>query len=368
MKRYVKKILASALTLSMLAGLAACGNSEQNPSNPGNGGNSASQGSGTSASSSSQAQEVTIPDEITFVIPYSDTSGTNTVWRAFGAALEEMYGTTVVYENQSGASGAVGATYYMTQSPHDGSAVVCMAESTTLFKANELADYTYDDFEPLVLLSANCGILVTYPGSKLDGLTFTEVITYLQEHPGTTVGGTGVGGMCWIWYTILHEVYGIELNIIDFDGSGEGNTQLMGGHIELFVNGYTTGKSLIDAGSVSPVCVFAKERLAGLPDIPSVSEYTEDLDKYMPNGSFFVAEVSKDVPAEMTQALREAFLKVAEGETMQAWCAANNGEYLGLTGDEANEYMKHQQAVNSYLLYDTGNSSVDPASYGMTRP
>lgn len=368
MKRYVKKILASALALAMLAGLSACGNSgQQTPSNSG-GGSGANSGSVSGSPESSQGQTASIPKEITFVIPYSDTSGTNTVWRAFGAALEEMYGTTVVYENQAGANGAVGATYYMTQSPHDGSAVVCMSESTTLFKANDLADYTYDDFEPLILLSANCGILVTYPGSPMDGMNFTEVITYLQQHPGTTVGGTGVGSMCWLWYQILQNIYGIELNVIDFNDSGEGNTQLMGGHIELFVNGYTSGRPLIEAGSVSAICVFGKERLAGLPEVPSVSEYTEELDKYMPNGSFFVAEVSKDVPAEMTQALREAFVNVAEGDTMQAWCKDNNGEYLGLTGDAANEYMKHQQAVNSYLLYDAGISSVDPASYGMTRP
>jgi len=362
MKQYVKKLLVSALALAMLASFSACGktNEAQN--------SSVSAAGSQSTPAESTPQEVSIPSEITFVIPYSDTSGTNTVWRAFGAALEEMYGTTVVYENQSGASGAVGATYYMTQSPHDGTSVVCMAESTTLFKANELADYTYDDFDPLVLLSANCGIMVTYPGSEMDGMNFNELIAYLQDHPSTTVGGTGVGGMGWIWYTILQEVYGIELNVIDFDGSGEGNTQLMGGHIELFVNGYTTGKSLIDAGSVFPICVFNKERLVGLPDIPSVSEYTNELDKYMPNGSFFVAEVSKDVPAEMTEALREAFLNVAQGDKMQTWCAANNGEYLGLTGDEANEYMKHQQAVNSYLLYDSGNSPIDPATYGMTRP
>ena len=309
-----------------------------------------------------------LPEELTFVIPYSDTSGTNTVWRAFGQALENMYGTKVIYENQPGASGAVGATYYMNESPHDGTAVVCMAESTTLFKANELADYDYDDFEPLVLLSANCGILVTYPGSALDGMNFEEVIAYLQENPGTTVGGTGVGGMGWIWYTILAEKYGIDFNVVDFADSGEGNTQLMGKHIELFVNGFTTGRSLIQSGEETAICVLNNERLAALPDIPALTEYAEDLAVYVPNGSFFVSEVAADVPADVTENLRAAFMAVAEGEEMQAWCAANNGTYLGLTGEEANAYMKHQQAVNSWLLFDSGNSSVSPDTYGVERP
>ena len=40
-------------------------------------------------------------------------------------------------------------------------------------------------------------------------------------------------------------------------------------------------------------------------------------------------------------------------------------QLLGLTGDE---YMKHQQAVNSWLLYDSGETDVSPETYGVARP
>jgi hypothetical protein len=52
----------------------------------------------------------------------------------------------------------------------------------------------------------------------------------------------------------------------------------------------------------------------------------------------------------------------------QQFIKTNSGKMLGLTGDTANKYMKHQQAVNSWLLYDSGSSKISPDSYGVSRP
>ena len=364
----LRKAIGLATTLALMTTLfVGCG-TQQTPAE-----STPSDASGNTGDQSAQTEQVDtsgFPEdgELTFVIPYSDSSGTNTVWRAFGAELEKVMDVTVIYENQDGANGAVGTTYFLNQ-PHDGTYILCSSEGTSMFKANNLIDVDYDDLTPLVLTAANCGILVTYPGSRFDGMDFNEVIAYLQEHPGeVTVGGTGLGAMPWIWWTLFEQVYGVEVNTVDYSGSGEANTQLMGEHIELLVNGYTTGKPLIDAGSISAICVFDTERLEGLPDVPSISEYTNEFDNYMPNGSFFVAEVAIDTPQEVVDILRDAFVKTWESEGYQEWMTNNNGRMLGLTGDEANEYMKHQQAVNSWLLYDSGVTDVSPETYGVERP
>ena len=61
-------------------------------------------------------------------------------------------------------------------------------------------------------------------------------------------------------------------------------------------------------------------------------------------------------------------MKTWESEGYQEWMKNNNGAILGLTGDEANAYMKHQQAVNSWLLYDSGATETSPETYGVPRP
>lgn len=365
LKKAMSLAMAMVMTMTLITGC-----NQQSSSNSGTSSGAASSVGSASSAGETNAEASNFPEsgELTFVIPYSDSSGTNTVWRAFGAELEKVMGVKVIYDNRDGASGAVGTTYFLNQ-PHDGTYILCSSEGTTMFKANNLIDVDYDDLTPLVLTAANCGILVTYPGSRFDGMDFNQMIDYLKEHPGeVTVGGTGLGSMPWIWWTLFEQVYGVELNIVDYSGSGEANTQLMGEHIELLVNGYTTGKPLLDANSIVGICVLNPERLEGLPDIPAISEFTDEFDNYMPNGSFFVAEVAADTPAEVVEILRDAFMKTWESEGYQEWMTNNNGEMLGLTGDEANEYMKHQQAVNSWLLYDSGETDVSPETYGVARP
>ena len=40
---------------------------------------------------------------------------------------------------------------------------------------------------------------------------------------------------------------------------------------------------------------------------------------------------------------------------------------ISLTGDAAKEYIDHYKAVTSYLIYDSGASDIDPASFGVER-
>ena len=366
----LKKTLAVVMALALsVTGLTACGSSSGGSSTTAASGGTAAASGSTAANTDNASTEGNSLSgkEITFLIPFGDSSGTNAIWRPFGAALEEVTGCKVVYENQAGASGSVGTTYFMNQ-PHDGNTILCSSESTTLFHAQNLIDVDYDDLEPLVLVGANCGILVTYPGSPLDGKDFNEIIQYIKDHPGeVTVGSTGLGGMPWVWWTLLSNVYDLDLVIVDYDSSGDGNTQLMGGHIDLFINGYTTGKPLIDAGSVVPIVTLDLEALPGV-DAPAISEFTDAFDAYLPYGSYFVAEVAADTPADTVNTLREAFLATYNSDTYQEFINANCGKLLGLTGEEANTYMKHQQAVISWMLYDTGNSATSPSDYGVERP
>lgn len=356
-----KKIMSLAIVTAMVAGcLTGCSSSKSS---------SISSTAGSSGQGKEQAAADTFPKkEITLVIPFGDSSGTNTIWRAFGAVLEKEVGVKVLYENQAGAGGSVGTTYFMNQ-PHDGYTILASSDATSLFKANQLIDVDYDDLTPLILLSANCGILVTYPGSQLDNMDFNQVIEYIKAHPKeVTVGTVGIGSMPWVWWTLFEQVYGVELTIVNYDSGGEANTQLMGKHIDLFINGYTSGKPLIDAGSLKAIATMDLERLEGLPDVPAVSELTKDFDAYMPNGSYFVAEVAADTPADVVDKLRDAFTNAYNSGEFQQYIRTNSGRALGITGDAANEYMKYQQAVNSWLLYDSGNATVSPDSYGVSRP
>ena len=119
-----KKAMSLAMAMVMTMTLITGCNQQSSSSSSASSGTASSAGS---ASSQGETQTGTsnFPEsgELTFVIPYSDSSGTNTVWRAFGAELEKVMGVKVIYDNRDGASGAVGTTYFLNQ-PHDGTYIL----------------------------------------------------------------------------------------------------------------------------------------------------------------------------------------------------------------------------------------------------
>lgn len=305
--------------------------------------------------------------DITAVVPFGNTSGTDGMWRPFLSIAQEKLGVSIVVENQSGASGSVGTQYFMNK-PADGYTILTGSESATMFHCMNLIDVDYDDMIPLCLVARDCGVLSTYPGSPYAEMGFQELIDYILAHPGeVTVGTTGVGTMPYVWWALLKQQYGIDVTQVSFDGSGDGNTALMGKHIDLFINGLTTSRPLVEAGSIVPLCVFDKERVEGY-DCEAITEAQPEFEKYLPYGSFFVAEVKADTPPEIVEKLKTVFMETYNSKEYQDFLDQKGNIKMGLTGDEANAFMKHQQAVISWLLYDLGESEVEPSSYGVDRP
>jgi tripartite-type tricarboxylate transporter receptor subunit TctC len=59
---------------------------------------------------------------------------------------------------------------------------------------------------------------------------------------------------------------------VPFQGGGPAQTALMGGHIDLFCHLSTTGLAPVKAGSIKGFAVTSGERLADLPDLPTMKE------------------------------------------------------------------------------------------------
>jgi len=358
----MKKRITSILALAMAAlWITGCGGGGESTS-------AETTKSDTAAEGTTAAANEKYPEsDIACVVPFGDTSGTNTIWRAFvSAGLEAELGVSCIFDNQSGASGSVGTTYALNQ-PADGYTILMGSESTTMFKCLDLIDVTYDDMIPLCLVARDCGILCTSPGSKFEGMNFQDVIDYMLANPGeVTVGTTGVGTMPWVWWTLFENTYGVDITQVSFDGSGDANTALMGGHIDLFIPGITTSSALVEAGSLVPICVLDEEKLEGY-DCDTIIDYNADFQQYLPYGSFFVASVKAGTPEDIVKKLQDTFMKVYDNEEFQSFLQTRGNIPMGLTGDDAQEFMKRQQAIISWLMYDLGESEIEPSEYGVER-
>lgn len=208
--------------------------------------------------------------------------------------------------------------------------------------------------------------MITYADSPYQSVQ--DLIDAAKANPGRiSVGTTGVGGLPDIWWTILEHEFDVEFNRVAFDGSGEANTALMGKHIEAFVAGTQTSYPLMQDGSVRALAVMDSSDIEGYEDVPKLNELYPELEQYMPYGPYFVVSVKAGTDQAIVDKLTDAFMQAYETDEFQEYIKSVKDIPLGLTGDEANEFMKRQQAVVSWMLYDVGATDTPPSEYGVER-
>jgi len=81
------------------------------------------------------AQAATYPDKPgRIVVPFAAGAGTDAMGRLLAQKLGDLWGVSVVVENRTGASGAIG-TQYVAQSPADGHTLLLVAAPFTTVPA-----------------------------------------------------------------------------------------------------------------------------------------------------------------------------------------------------------------------------------------
>ncbi|WP_434310904.1 tripartite tricarboxylate transporter substrate binding protein [Hominifimenecus sp. rT4P-3] len=365
----MKRWLSVALAAVMAVSLGACGNSKETTTQADTtkaaaATNAESEATETTAGGGS---DIAFPEhDLQGYITYGAGGGTDTISRAIAPGMEAALGQSIVLQNKSGGSGSVG-TAHVLGLESDGYSLLFHSESTTLFKALDIIDITYDDLTPIMVTGGGCGVLVTAPDSKYQ--TFEDVLAAAKENPGTiSVGSCGTGTLPDIIRIMMEQVLGVEFNMVSFDGDSEALTALMGGHIDLHVCTSFTAVPMVQSGNIKPLLVFSDEEVYGFEGVPLATSVDEKFNDYLPWGPFYGLSVKAGTDQAIVDKLTDAAKKAYAGEDFQKYLEASGTIPIGLTGEEANEYMKSMQSITCWLLYDAGVTTVEPTEYGVPRP
>jgi tripartite-type tricarboxylate transporter receptor subunit TctC len=100
-----------------------------------------------------------------------------------------------------------------------------------------------------------------------------EFIALAKAEPGKrTFGSSGVGGSSHIPAEMFTRRAGVQMTHVPFRGNGPSSAALLGGQIDMIVDGLAPQIGNIAEGRVRVLGVTTKERTPFLPDVPAVSE------------------------------------------------------------------------------------------------
>jgi tripartite-type tricarboxylate transporter receptor subunit TctC len=209
---------------------------------------------------------------ITMVVPFPAGGATDTLARYLAEQMRGLLGQPVIIENVGGAAGSIGVGRAV-RSPPDGY-TLSIGTSTTHMLTGGLYSLPFDllkDLEPIILIGSEPLLIVgkkELPADDLKGL-----VAWLKANPDkASVGIAGVGATGQLAGIAFQKQTGTKFVFVPYRGNGPAMQDLLAGQIDFMIEPSSNFKSLVAAGSVKPLAVTGRTRLAALPTVPTADE------------------------------------------------------------------------------------------------
>ena len=209
---------------------------------------------------------------IKVIVPYTPGGFTDITARLVTQKLQERLGHPVVIDNKPGANSIVGVDA-LAKSPADGYTfavvIAAYAANTTLYPK-----LPYDPTKDLVAVSLiGVSPLVAAVNNDTPFKSAADLIEYARKNPGkVSYGSSGNGSAVNLTTELLKSMTQTSMVHIPYKGSAPALTDLMGGHIQLFMDAAVGLINPGKTGKVRLIGVASEKRLAALPDVPTFIE------------------------------------------------------------------------------------------------
>jgi tripartite-type tricarboxylate transporter receptor subunit TctC len=240
---------------------------------------------------------------IRLIVPFPAGGATDTMARLVAQALRAKIGQNVVLENQGGAGGTIGERV-AAFSPPDGYTLVMVAITSTFGTGPHLYKLDYDPakaFTPVATVAIDRQVLVSNP--SLPVKTVPELVAYAKANPGKLDYGSSTGIGPHFMMELFKLKTGTDIVHVPYRGGAPMISDLLGGQIQLTINGKSVLLPHIQSGRLRALAVTSATRVADLPDVPTLIELG-DLDE--PYDSLFGVVAPSGVPPAIIDRLNGA--------------------------------------------------------------
>jgi tripartite-type tricarboxylate transporter receptor subunit TctC len=219
------------------------------------------------------AQAQSFPSKaVRMIVPFPPGGGGDISSRILAESMAKGLGQPVIVDNRPGGGAVIG--YELgARAPGDGYTLLVVFPSFVINPAvrRSVAYDPLKDFKTVGQTVWAPMALAVHPSVPAKSLK--ELIAFARARPGEIAYGTPGTG------TALHVVgemfrLAVKLNIVHvpYKGAGPAATALVGGHVPMVVSNVAAIAPFVKSGKVRPLVVTTPERVAMLPDVPTLRE------------------------------------------------------------------------------------------------
>jgi tripartite-type tricarboxylate transporter receptor subunit TctC len=207
---------------------------------------------------------------IRIIVPLAAGGTGDTLARLLGEELSKGLGGSVIVENRPGSGGLIGTEAVAKAAP-DGYTLLHTSASHTSHAALR-PSMPYDavkDFSVIARVADTHQALLAHPSFPASNLK--ELIEYCKANK-VFYGSAGNGSYTHLNMELFKLLAGVPIEHVPYKGSTQARTDLIGGQVQLAVDGLVPTLPHIRSGKLKAIALASSRRSVAAPDIPTLAE------------------------------------------------------------------------------------------------
>ena len=289
---------------------------------------------------------------IRFVVPFAPGGTSEIVARTVAAEMTKQLGQTVFVDNKGGGAG-IPAMQDVAKSTPDGHTIILGHVGSLAVNPIIFPNQPFDvnkDFVPVSLLAKVPNLFVIHP--DVPAQNFKEFVAHVKKNPGKlNYGSAGNASAGHLAMEYLKLVTGMFITHIPYRGTGPQLTDLLAGRTQASSAGLPALIPHIKSGKLRAIAVGTTQRLAQMPELPTVAEMGF---KEFETSQWYGILVPAGTPRDVIKRLQEESLKALKSNSVTERFASDSAVGGGGPPEEFAAYIAQQQKIWKDIVVRAG--------------
>jgi tripartite-type tricarboxylate transporter receptor subunit TctC len=292
---------------------------------------------------------------VMMIVPFAPGGASDFVARIIQHGVSDILGQQIVVDNRAGAAGMIGTESAARAAP-DGYTtflgnVGTISINPGIYAAN-MRVKPDRDLSPVTICADTPSILITRPDFPAN--TVSELVTYVKANQGKVTFATpGSSTLNRLEMEVFQKDAGLEMVHVPYKGgAGPAVTDVLAGHVDLMFTTSSSAMQFVKENKVKALAVTTRERMADLPQIPTMYELGW---KNLVTSSWQGVLVPTGTPRPIVDKLNAAIVKVlADPEIQERMRKGGAIAVSSKSPEDFKAYMDAETAKWTKVITDSG--------------
>ena len=287
---------------------------------------------------------------VRMIVPFPAGGPADLVARMLSAKLPDAWGQPLVIENRGGAGGNIG-TAAVARSVPDGYTIL-LTTSGLMSNPSLYKNTGFDpvkDFAPVTVVGNSATIVVRHPG--LEGVNSMRDIEQLARTAKVDFATPGIGLAGHLAGELFKTLAKVEMQPIPFAGAAPAIASVLSGQVQLGFMAVPSTVPHIRSGRLVAIAVTSPQRLAMLPEVPTVAE--SGYPGFQVDNMYGVL-APQGTPPEVVKKLHGDILRVLQSPEVKSSFAAAAIDIVANSPEEFARYIEVEFAKWAQVVKASG--------------